>query len=145
MSRLSLTARAFLFSFVPICLVLLVSFLGLSAANHERIRQELRESLQDSDILLNRASLDYSQRTTKLLAQLTDSAGLKAAVGLLAEGHGDPSDIAQIRRTIEAQLLELQSSSPYDLVAVLDLRGQTVAAIAVPELPAATPVAPVLT
>jgi signal transduction histidine kinase len=133
MSRLSLTARAFLFSFLPVCLVLFSSFVALSTANHERIKQELRESLQDSDVLLNRASLEYSQRTTKLLAQLTNSAGLKAAVGLLAEGHGDPLAIAQIRRTIEAQLRELQSSSPYDLVAVSDLRGQTVAAIAGPE------------
>src|SRR5947209_5474958 len=113
MSRLSLTARAFLFSFLPVCLVLFSSFVALSTANHERIKQELRESLQDSDVLLNRASLEYSQRTTKLLAQLTNSAGLKAAVGLLAEGHGDPLAIAQIRRTIEAQLRELQSSSPY--------------------------------
>ena len=133
MSRLSLTARAFLFSFLPVCLVLLVSFLALSAANHQRIKQELRESLQESDILLNRARLEYSQRTTRLLAQLTDSAGLKAAVGLLAEGRGDPSEIAQIRRTIEVQLRELQSSSQYDLVAVSDLRGRTVAAIVDPD------------
>lgn len=133
MSRLSLTARAFLFSFLPVCLVLLSSFVALSTANHERIKQELRESLQDSDVLLNRANLEYSQRTTRLLAHLTDSAGLKAAVGLLAEGHGDPLAIAQIRRTIEAQLRELQSSSPYDLVAVSDLRGQTIAAIVGPD------------
>jgi signal transduction histidine kinase len=139
MSRLSLTARAFLFSFLPVCLVLLSSFLALNTANHERIKQELRESLQDSDVLLDRANLEYSQKTTRLLAQLTNSAGLKAAVGLLAEGHRDPLIIAQVRRTIEAQLHELQSSSPYDLVAVSDVRGQTVAAIVGPDSQPLTP------
>src|SRR5438270_8889068 len=111
MSRLSLTTRAFLFSFAPVCLVLFVSFIALSAANHERIKQQLRESLHDSDIQLNRASLEYSQRTTRMLPGLTDSAGLKAAVGLLAEAHGEPAARDQIRRTIEAQLRELQVSS----------------------------------
>ncbi|HZS54109.1 MAG TPA: ATP-binding protein [Bryobacteraceae bacterium] len=133
MSRLSLTARAFLFSFVPVSLVLMASFAALSTANHQQIKAELRESLQDADILLNRASLEYSRRTAGLVAKLTDSAGLKAAVGLLAEGRGNPSVTRQIRQTIEAQLRELQSSSTYDLVAVSDLHGQTVAAVAFPE------------
>ena len=94
--------------------------------------------MQDSDILLNRANLEYSQRTTRILPGLADSAGLKAAVGLLAEGAGDPSAATQIRRTIEAQLRELQSSSIYDLIAVSDLHGRTVAAIGGPELQALT-------
>jgi signal transduction histidine kinase len=134
MPRLSLTARAFLFSFLPVCLVLFASFIALSAAIHERVKQELRESLQDSDTLMNRASKEYSRRTTRLLAKLTDSAGLKAAVGLLAEEHKDPLAMEQVRRTIEAQLRELQSSSTYDFIAVSDLRGRTVAAILSPEL-----------
>jgi signal transduction histidine kinase len=138
MPRLSLTARAFLLSLLPVCLALPVSFLALSAANHARIKQELRESLQESDVLLNRASLEYSQRTARLLPGLTDSAGLKAAVGLLAEAGGDASEVAQIRRTIEAQLRELQSSSMYDIIAVSNLRGQTVAGIAGPGLQALT-------
>src|SRR5690242_8564339 len=129
MPHLSLTTRAFLFSFLPVCLVLLISFWALSAANRELIEQELRQSLLDSDALLNRVNLEHSRQTTKLLAQLTDSAGLKAAVGLLAEGHGDPSLMEQIQRTIEAQLRELHASLPYDLIAVSDLHGQTIAAI----------------
>ncbi len=134
MSRLSLTGRAFLFSFVPVCLVLAGTFIALSAAIHQRVREELRESLQASDSLLNRASVEYQRRTTGLLAKLTDSAGLKAAVGLIAEAHGDPSAGDQVRRTIEAQLDELQASSMYDFVAVSNVRGQTVAAVVFPGL-----------
>jgi signal transduction histidine kinase len=139
MGRLSLTTRAFLFSFLPVCLVLLLSFWALSAANRELIEQELRQSLLDSDALLNRVNLEHSRQTSQLLAQLTDSAGLKAAVGLLAEGHGDPSLMEQIRRTIEAQLRELHSSSPYDLIAVSDLRGETIAAVVAPHSQALAP------
>jgi signal transduction histidine kinase len=133
MPRLSLTARAFLFSFLPVCLVLACTFAALSTANHRRIKEELRQSLQESDRLLSRANLEYARRTSGLIAKLTDSAGLKAAVGLLAEGHGNPSAMEQIRRTIEAQLRELQSSTTYDFAAVSDLRGQTIAAVAFPD------------
>jgi signal transduction histidine kinase len=130
--RLSLTTRAFLFSFLPVCLVLGASFLALSAAIHQKVKQELRESLQSSDVLLNRASGEYLRITTALLSKLTDSAGLKAAVGLLAETHGDASAVRQVRRTIEAQLRDLQSSSIYDFLAVSNLRGETVAAVVFP-------------
>lgn len=129
MPHFSLTTRAFLFSFLPVCLVLLISFWALSAANRELIEQELRQSLLDSDALLDRVNLEHSRQMSKLLAQLTDSAGLKAAVGLLAEGRGGPSVMEQIQRTIEAQLREFRASSPYDLIAVSDLRGQTIAAV----------------
>lgn len=133
MPRLSLTSRAFLFSMMPVCLVLVASFLALHAAVHRRIRQELRESLQSSNSLLNRASAEYSRRAGRLIAKLTDSAGLKAAVGLLSEIHGDPSAAAQVRRTIAVQLRELQASSAYDFLAISDLRGQPIAALTFPE------------
>jgi hypothetical protein len=41
--RLSLTARAFLFSFLPVCLVLAASFLILRAAVDQKIRRDRRE------------------------------------------------------------------------------------------------------
>ncbi len=63
MERLSLTTRAFLFSVLPVCLALAASFLALHAAVHQRIRKGLRESLQASNSLLNRASSDYRRRT----------------------------------------------------------------------------------
>ena len=129
MPRLSLSTRAFLLSFAPVCLALAASFIALNAAVHERVRQELRESLESSDEALNRASVEYARRTAPLLAKLTDSAGLKAAVGLLGENRGDFSQMAQVRATIEAQLRDLQASSTYELLAISDLHGKTVAAV----------------
>lgn len=133
MGRLSLTTRAFLFSVLPVCLALGASFLALHAAVHQRIRKELRESLQASNSLLNRASADYRRRTSRLIAKLTDSAGLKAAVGLLSEVHGNPSVAAQVRRTIEVQLRELQASSAYDFLAISNLHGEPIAALVFPQ------------
>src|SRR6476469_3936896 len=127
MPRLSLTLRTFLFSFLPVCVVLASSFYAVNAAVHDRIRRELREQLQASDLLLDRVNMDWSNRTSALVSKLTDSAGLKAAVGLLAEGRHDPALADQVRNTIEAQLSELQTSSGFDLLAVADLTGNTVA------------------
>jgi signal transduction histidine kinase len=127
MHRLTLATRAFLFSFVPICLLLVASFVAIDSAVHQRVRQDLRESLHNSDELLNRANLEFSHQNSALLAKLTDSAGLKASVGLLAEADRDPSLENQVRATIEAQLRELQNASPYDFIAISDLRGKTVA------------------
>ncbi len=142
MRRLSLTTRAFLLSFVPVSLVLLASFLALTAAVQQRIKENLRESLEASDRLLNRASLEYSRRTAPLLAALTESAGLKAAVGLLTEAHQDPSAAGQVRATIEAQLRELHAMSGYELLAVSDASGRTVAVLEFPE-PRDAPALPV--
>jgi signal transduction histidine kinase len=131
--RLSLTARAFLFSFLPVCLVLSACFLILSAAIDRKIRRDLREALESSDALLNRAATDYSRRTAQLVAALTESAGLKAAIGLLAEAGRDPAVRGQVQTTIEAQLRELHVLTAYDLLAISDWRGQTVALVAFPE------------
>lgn len=129
MPRLSLTLRTFLLSFLPVCIVLACCFTAVNAAIKNRIRIELREQLQASDRMLDRVNTDWSIRTAALLLKLSDSAGLKAAVGLLAEGRHDPELAAQVRNTIEAQLRDLQTSSTFDLLAIADLNGGTVAMV----------------
>jgi signal transduction histidine kinase len=124
-----------LFSFLPVCVVLASCFAAVNAAIKNRIRLELREQLQASDRMLDRVNTDWSNRTSALLSKLSDSSGLKAAVGLLAEGHHDPTLAAQVRNTIEAQLRDLQTSSTFDLLAVADLNGSTVAMVGCPGCP----------
>ncbi len=117
------------------CIVLVSCFVAVNEAVHERIRRELREQLQASDLLLDRVNADWSNRTSALVAKLTDSSGLKAAVGLLAEGRHDPELSAQVRRTIEAQLHELETSSSFDLLAVADPEARIVAVVKCPDCP----------
>jgi signal transduction histidine kinase len=125
----SLTTRAFLFSFLPVCVVLTTSFVALDTLVQQHVKDGLRDSLQKSEELLDRANADYSGRIGQFVAVLADSTGLKAAIGLTHEAPSTPEMAAEVRRTIEAQLLEMHGVVGYDLLAVTDWKGRTLAAV----------------
>jgi signal transduction histidine kinase len=129
LARMSLTTRAFLFSFLPVCVVLAVSFVALNTLVQKHVKSGLRDSLQKSQELLARANQDYSRRIGQFVSVLASSAGLEAAVGLLREAPATPETAAEVRRTIEAQLREMHGLVGYDLLAVTDWKGRTVAAV----------------
>jgi signal transduction histidine kinase len=129
MPRLTLATRTFFLSFVPICLLLLSTFVAINTAIHERVKQDLADSLRNLDQLLNQASEDFSRENAALLLKLTDSAGLRASVSLLSEQQKDSSVAAQVRATIAQQLREFAIGSPYDYLAISDPAGKTVVAI----------------
>jgi signal transduction histidine kinase len=129
MLRLRLTTRSFLFSSLPVCVVLIGSFSVVNTAVHQRVKQDIRDTLQSFDRLLKLADIESSRQNSALLSKLTDSAGLKASVGLLAETGNDSLAMAQVRATIQAQLSELRSASLYDLMAVSDPKDRTIAAV----------------
>jgi signal transduction histidine kinase len=128
-TRTSLTTRAFLFSFLPVCVVLAASFLALNTLVQRHVKDGLRDSLQKSEELLDRANADYSRRIGQFVAVLADNAGLKAAIALTHEAPSTPAMAAEIRRTIEAQLREMHGVVGYDLLAVTDWKGRTLAAV----------------
>ena len=121
----SLTTRAFLFSFLPVCLVLAVTFVALNMLVQLRVKRGLRDSLAKSEELVVRANEETSRRIRRFAPILAQNAGLKAAIGLISEPNQDP---AQVRGTIEEQLNEIHSLAGYDFLAVTDWRGQTIAA-----------------
>jgi signal transduction histidine kinase len=125
----SLATRAFLFSFAPVCVVLALSFVLLNALVKQRVKEGLRESLEKSEQLLARSNEESSTRINRLVAALTESAGLKAAIGLLREAPANPESAAEVRRTIEAQLRELHNVAGYDLLAITDWSGKKIAAM----------------
>ena len=129
MSRTSLTTRAFLFSFLPVCAVLAVSFAALNTLVQQHVKDGLRDSFQKSEELLDRANEDYARRIGQFVSVLADSAGLKAAIGLTHEAPSTPAMAREIRRTIEAQLREMHALVGYDLLAVTDWQGRTLAAV----------------
>ena len=129
LARTSLTTRAFLFSFLPVCVVLAASFMALNTLVQRHVKDSLRDSLQKSEELLDRANADYSRRIGQFVSVLADSAGLKAAIGLTRETPSTPETAAEIRRTIEAQLREMHGVVGYDLLAVTDWKGRTLAAV----------------
>jgi signal transduction histidine kinase len=126
---MSLTTRAFLFSFLPVCVVLGAVFMALNTLVQQRVKNGLRDSLQKSQELLAHANEDYSRRISQFASVLADSAGLKAAIGLTHEVPATPETAGEIRRTIEAQLREMHGLVGYDLLAVTDWRGRTLASV----------------
>ena len=127
--RTSLTTRAFLFSFLPVCAVLSVSFAALNTLVQQHVKDGLRDSLQKSEQLLDRANADYARRIGQFVPVLADSAGLKAAINLTHEGPSTPQMTQEVQRTIEAQLREMHGLVGYDLLAVTDWKGRTLAAV----------------
>jgi signal transduction histidine kinase len=125
----SLTTRAFLFSFLPVCGVLLASFLALSTLVQHRVKQEIGDSLRKSESVAIRSNEESTRRIGQFVRVLADSPGLKAAIGLTREVAATPENITQIRSTIEAQLAEIHNLTGYDFLAVADWKGHTLAAV----------------
>lgn len=125
----SLTTRAFLFAFIPLCVVLIGSFAAINALVQQRVKQEIRDSLEKSEQLLIQANQDYSRRIGEFIAVLANDPGLKAAIGLLREHAATKEEAAEVRRTIEAQLREIHNLAAFDLMAITDWKGNTLAAV----------------
>jgi len=125
----SLTTRAFFFSLLPVCGVLLASFFALNTLVERRVRDGLRDSLQKSEDLVIHANEESARQIGQFVRVVADSPGLKAAIGLIQEVPATPENAAQIRRTIEAQLSDIHSQVGYDFLAITDWKGRTVAAV----------------
>ena len=125
----SLTSRAFLFSFVPVCIVLAASFSAINAMIEQRVKDSLKKSLRQSEELIVRANEESSRRIGQFVGVLAESASLKAAVGLLRENDSNSQNTAEVHRTIEAQLREMRGLIGDDLLAVTDAKGRIVAAV----------------
>lgn len=125
---MSLTARAFLFAFIPLCVVLAGSFFALNALVERRVKQALRDSIEKSGQLLAQTNAEHSRRIAQFTAVLANDPGLKAAIGLLREPASSPEAAAEVRQTIQAQLRDLHNLVGFDLMAVADWKGRTAAA-----------------
>jgi len=125
----SLTARAFLFSFVPLCVAVVGTAAAFNALVEQRVKQGLRDSLEKLERLLAQANEDYSRRINQFVAVLGNSPGLKAAIGLAGEPASSPENEAEVRRTIEAQLTEIHELAGFDFMAISDWKGRTIAAV----------------
>jgi signal transduction histidine kinase len=125
----SLATRAFVFSFVPVCVVLAVSFFALTAAIERHVKSGLRESIKTSDALLQRANRESAQRIEQFAKGLADSAKLKSTITLAHENSGNAESEAEWRHTIEGQLNDIHGLVGYELLAVTDWKERTIAAM----------------
>jgi signal transduction histidine kinase len=129
MRKLSLPTRTFLISFLPLSLVMTLVFFGFSTALRNKTREEIREYVHTSELLLDKASESERQRTLEVASLLTENAGLKASIGLLREA-GESADLrAEAQRTVEEQVKQLLHGLGYDLLVIADSQYRTIAAL----------------
>jgi len=121
--NLSLTSRAFLFAFLPICLMLGASFITINAAIRAKIKESLKESMRRTERTLDSANADYNRRNIQMLTILSQDAGLKAGIGLLRKMPQGAAKRAQVLQTIETQLREVGGVLDYDLLILNDSKG----------------------
>ena len=73
----SLSTRAFLFAFVPMCLTLVASFFAINKAVEGRIKGRLRLSLQRTERILASRDAEYRQHTLRVLSAVAENPSLK--------------------------------------------------------------------
>ena len=129
MRKLSLPTRTFLISFLPLSLVMTLTFIGFSAALRTKTREQIRGYVHTSELLLDKASESERQRTLEVASLLTENAGLKASIGLLREA-GESADLrAEAQRTVQEQVKQLLHGLGYELVVIADSQYRTIAAL----------------
>jgi signal transduction histidine kinase len=128
MHKLSLATRTFLISFLPLCLVMTLTFVAFSITLQNRTRDSIRDFVHTSELLLNKASESDTQRTMQMAYLLTENAGLKASIGLLQEAGENTELRSEAQRTIEEQLKQMHALG-YELVVITDPQYRTIASI----------------
>lgn len=124
--RLSLTMRAFLLAFLPVCFMLVGSFYAVNATLRSKIKEGLKQSLLQTERARDSVNTEFNRRTIQLLAILSEDAG---------SGNGNtsgsnrlgfkagPKDISRIER----QLREVGELLEYDLLILNDGAGRPLA------------------
>ena len=126
--QLSLEMRAFLFAFVPMGLTLVLSFVVVSRAVESRIKDRLRASLQETEMLISRRESASSAQVYRSLSSLSENSSLKAGIGLLRE-NGEPRFQEQARETLARQLERMGGSLGFELLLFEDSLDQPVIGI----------------
>src|SRR5438477_2317750 len=96
--------RTFLSSFVPLAVLLVISFWAVRASVIATVRDGLRAAVRDKQLALAREQTRQETRDRKLLQAVAENPTLKAGLQLLAL---EPKVKDQARNTVEDQLSEI--------------------------------------
>lgn len=129
MPSLSLNRRAFLGSFITVCLAISLSFVAINVAIRTEIKAGIKDSLRRTERSLDRLRREQQSRTALLIQLIGSDSALQSAVRLSQpdEGRGWPS--GRLDRQIERRLQAVPGAHTCDLVAVTDSSGRLLAAL----------------
>jgi putative nucleotidyltransferase with HDIG domain len=122
---MTLAGRVFLWMAVPTGTLLVAGFVAAGYTIEERVKDQVRQAQRDSESRLRRVREDFALRNRRLLGALAENPSLKAGLGLLRAGLKR----ADVRRTLEDQMIELADPLSVALVAVADADGKPVAGL----------------
>jgi len=121
----SLAMRAFLFASIPMVLTLVLSFIVVRKAVEDRIKDQLRTSLQETETIVSRRATESAGQISRAISTLTENASLKAGVALLQENR-DARLQDQAHETLARQLGQIGTSLGFDLMLFEDSSDQVV-------------------
>lgn len=111
---MSFATRCFLWSFLPIALLLTGSFWAVQNLAVSSVRSELRSSLRQTQISMAHVRAKSELQNSRFLKVVGDNAPLKAGMQLMS---AEP-DSGDARRTVEDQLREICQTLSFDFLVV---------------------------
>ncbi|MEO8049436.1 MAG: HD-GYP domain-containing protein [Acidobacteriota bacterium] len=144
--------RTFLNSFVPFAVLLGISFWGIRVSVIATVRDSLRASVRDNELVLARERTRTQVRDRKWLKGVAQNPTLKAGLQLLTTERGGSTinpanktvedeakntirqlaygtEMAQARNTVQDQLSEISDSLAFDFMMVSGINGEPLAAV----------------
>lgn len=118
------TTRTFLWVFLPFTLLLATNFWAMRSAVLTAVRDGLRSSVRQNQILLAGEHLRSERENNRVLKIVAENPALKAGLQLLLAERGDAA-----RRTVEDQLSEISGSLGFDFLLVTGIDGKPLAGI----------------
>ncbi|HEY6342920.1 MAG TPA: HD-GYP domain-containing protein [Bryobacteraceae bacterium] len=118
-----LGARTFLWSFVPVALLLTGSFWTVQRLVVREVRQEFRASVRETQSSLARMRSAAEQRNRRILKVVAENPALKNGLQLALQRRGD----AEARRTLEDQLMEMGEELGFEVLSISDAVGKPLA------------------
>ena len=117
--------RTFLWSFVPIAVLLIGSFWSIQSLALSTIHEGLRSSLRQVHLTLEHARTKSEAQNSRVLGIVGESAPLKAGLQLMALEPGDN----QARLTVEDQLRDIANHLRFDFLLVSKVDGVPLAGV----------------
>lgn len=118
------STRTFLFSFVPIAVLLSCAFWEIQTLTQGAVRNSLRASLKETHAHLAALNEQRELQNSRFLRVVAENPALKAGIQLVLVERN-----AAARRTLEDQLRDTCDSLRLDVIAVQDSNGQALAGV----------------
>ena len=120
-----LAVRTFLFSFVPLTILLFASFWAVQRAVVSVVHNTVRSALLSHQVAAARMEAHNENQSRRYLRVLAENSALKAGLQLMI---ADPAS-AGARLTVEDQLRELCSTAEIDFLLISSLQGVPMAGV----------------